>query len=248
MQQSCQITGKVMAFVQPGIEAEFEFHSLPTEMSRRLLLVKVPQLVIGTVHLESLANPRMRVEQLKICARVLAPFPDAMLVGDFNFDSERNFKAPHEPLENAALAVLEGFTDLWPSLRPEPGKTFDSTLNPYIEQYEQMRYDRVMVKLAGWRPEDIRMVGDEPLDHIQLTAKEQDWLQRPPTPKRPQPGVRKVMDFSWDEGPEEGAWTSSANLGHLYLSDHFGLLTTLDVEGAAKAMACKAGLYGSMLL
>eukprot|EP00439_Symbiodinium_sp_Y106_P069543 s510_g11.t6 len=191
---------RVMAFVQPGISAEFELHPLPTAMSRSLLLVKVPGLTVGTVHLESLANPRMREEQLRQCAGILAPCSNAMLVGDFNFDSERNFKAPHEPLENDALSLLQDFTDLWPTLRPgEPGKTFDSRLNPYIGEYEQMRYDRVMVKLEAWTTEQIRLVGDEPLNHlVKLTPMEEDWLLRPPTPKRPQPGCRKSIDFELD--------------------------------------------------
>ena len=172
---SCRVASEVLAFAQPGIPAEFEYHPLPTDMCRRLLLVKVPGLVIGTVHLESLANPNMRREQLKCCAAILAPFADAMLVGDFNFDSEQNFKPPHDPLENSALALLQNFSDLWTVLRPgEAGKTFDSTLNPYIGEYERMRYDRVMAKLQAWRPKEIRLVGDEPLDHIPLTPKEQD--------------------------------------------------------------------------
>ena len=241
-----------MAFVQPGISAEFELHPLPTAMSRSLLLVKVPGLTVGTVHLESLANPRMREEQLRQCAGILAPCSNAMLVGDFNFDSERNFKAPHEPLENDALSLLQDFTDLWPTLRPgEPGKTFDSRLNPYIGEYEQMRYDRVMVKLEAWTTEQIRLVGDEPLNHlVKLTPMEEDWLLRPPTPKRPQPGCRKSIDFELDatSTTEE----TSCSLGRLFLSDHFGLLTTLQPKADSKTLRSSGlhpcGLSGAAML
>merc|ERR1719502_1450062 len=102
-------------------------------MARQLLVTQLEDFAIGTVHLESLANHPTRQEQLRICKSVLASHKNAILVGDFNFDSERNFAPPHDPLENEALAqIMPDYIDLWPSLRAERGLTFDSTVNPYI--------------------------------------------------------------------------------------------------------------------
>jgi hypothetical protein len=49
------------------------------------------QLGAGTVHLESLDNAQLRRDQIEICSQMLSPFPHALLIGDFNFDSDENF-------------------------------------------------------------------------------------------------------------------------------------------------------------
>merc|ERR1712032_33940 len=136
---------------------------------------------VGTVHLESLANHPTRESQLLNCKAALAPYSNAVLVGDFNFDSERNFQAPHEPLENEALArIMPEFVDLWPALRRERGLTFDSSVNPYICRPEHMRYDRVMTRLTKYRASAIAMFGDEPVDHlVELSPKEREHADRP---------------------------------------------------------------------
>jgi len=76
---------------------------------------------ISTVHLESLSNADVRESQLRVCADVLqAPsnIDSALLCGDFNFCSYRNFDARREGLENDVLGrVLPAFVDLWPFLR-----------------------------------------------------------------------------------------------------------------------------------
>eukprot|EP00418_Pyrodinium_bahamense_P093191 CAMPEP_0179026728 /NCGR_PEP_ID=MMETSP0796-20121207/8667_1 /TAXON_ID=73915 /ORGANISM="Pyrodinium bahamense, Strain pbaha01" /LENGTH=339 /DNA_ID=CAMNT_0020722823 /DNA_START=16 /DNA_END=1035 /DNA_ORIENTATION=- len=189
----------VMTLVAPGLPAEFTFHNLETNMWRRLLVCNLGgMLVVGNVHLESLSNQPLREMQLRACSDVLGPLPNALLVGDFNFDSQRNFKAPHVPLDNVALAkCLHGFVDVWPALRADRGCTFNSQVNPYIAQEEAMRYDRVMAQLSSWRPSSIELMGHEPVDHlVQLTEREQEILKRPPTPPRPQPQPRAPL---WEE-------------------------------------------------
>eukprot|EP00927_Polykrikos_kofoidii_P052324 TRINITY_DN46105_c0_g1_i1.p1 TRINITY_DN46105_c0_g1~~TRINITY_DN46105_c0_g1_i1.p1 ORF type:complete len:351 (-),score=36.91 TRINITY_DN46105_c0_g1_i1:22-1035(-) len=248
----------VMSLVSPGVAAEFTFHSMPTNMCRRLLVSNLDgRLIVGNVHLESLDNQSTREQQLCVCSRVLGASANAVLVGDFNFDSERNFKAPHAPLDNLALAkCLPGFVDVWPELRADPGLTFNSAINPYIGMHEMMRYDRVLAQLVEWQPSAIELFGREPVDHlVELTAREQDLLNRPPTP--PRPSLRPCMPI-WGDGvddmslesmttvtpaspPQSGEPRESAVAetppgtprtptkarGKLFLSDHFGLLVTL---------------------
>lgn len=76
----------------------FQRHALPTFMDRDLLVVNLQhnhfvksRFAIGNVHLESLANPDVRSEQLLVCSNIL-PQSSSLLCGDFNFCSYRNFK------------------------------------------------------------------------------------------------------------------------------------------------------------
>jgi len=242
----------VMALAAPGLDVVFSFHELPTNMARQLLITQHRGLAVGTVHLESLANHPIREAQLQECVKILAPHGNALLVGDFNFDSQQNFSPPHEPLENEALSqIMPQFVDLWPSLRPEErGLTFDSGVNPYIGKSEHMRYDRIMTRLSSWRPIDIDMFGHEAMDHlVQLSPSEQECAERPPTPTRPRPQPRvnpwELQNFQL---PSEGDVSSQAahaqtpsqagavtreqtppqQRSKFFLSDHFGLIATFD--------------------
>ena len=64
-----------------------------------------------------------------------------------------------EPLENQALHdILPAYTDVWTVLHPDDvGYTFDSQRNGTINQYEQMRYDRVLSR--GLHSRHIQLVG-----------------------------------------------------------------------------------------
>lgn len=229
----------VMILVAPGISATFSFHRMQTAMCRNLLVAEVLGLAIGTVHLESLANHPTRVEQLRVCESVLAPYTNALLVGDFNFDSQRNYKPPHVPLENEALAqIMPQFVDVWSHLRQEAGHTFDSTVNPYVtSKAERMRYDRVMARLMNWQAESIAIFGNGPVDEFrQLSAWEREHAERPPTPPRPQLRPRRSPTFELDEpssdeiqslGKQSGMRTPPRARSRFFLSDHFGLIATL---------------------
>mmetsp|Transcript_60151 Transcript_60151/g.105356 ORF Transcript_60151/g.105356 Transcript_60151/m.105356 type:complete len:326 (-) Transcript_60151:28-1005(-) len=245
----------VMVLAAPGKDVRFSFHELPTEMCRQLLLAELDGLVVGTVHLESLANHPTREAQLRVCEALLAPFDDALLVGDFNFDSDRNFVPPHTPLENEALAeILPRYVDLWPALRSERGKTFDSSLNPYISRSEHMRYDRIMTCLSNWATRQIEIFGHEPVDHlVELSPGEKACAERPSTPPRPSSKkIRRSLHEidSWDlDGDDEPSFSlplaepshaSGSHFGNarertpsplrskFFLSDHFGLVATLE--------------------
>mmetsp|Transcript_116777 Transcript_116777/g.183638 ORF Transcript_116777/g.183638 Transcript_116777/m.183638 type:complete len:311 (-) Transcript_116777:231-1163(-) len=235
----------VMTLVAPGGSPRFSFHELPTQMCRKLLVTHVSELTVASVHLESLNNHPTRVSQLRECAKVLAPFQNVLLLGDFNFDSDRNFDiSAREPLENGVLAqVIPEYVDLWLALRREPGKTFDSTVNPFIRKPEIMRYDRVMTRLTGWNAVSIEMFGDQPVDDVvELSNREREHLERPPTPDRPIPGPRK-NPFEFEDVPESLQQNSSTSTAcplfeqrstpprsrpRLFLSDHFGLSVCLE--------------------
>jgi endonuclease/exonuclease/phosphatase family metal-dependent hydrolase len=68
------------------------------------------KIVVGNVHLESLSSHKVRISQMETCAAVMGSFSNAILCGDFNFCSYRNFHANSgRPLENNDLTrILPG--------------------------------------------------------------------------------------------------------------------------------------------
>ena len=126
------------------------------------------QFTFGTVHLESLANPRKRKSQVGEIAQILAPCDNAMFMGDFNFDSEKGYFG--DDGENHILGELvPEFTDCWAAKhyvdgkvdKKNQGKTFDTKTNPNLKDHKEevMRYDRVMLKSAKWTLESCEVVG-----------------------------------------------------------------------------------------
>jgi len=150
-------------------------------------------LACATVHLESLNNEGTRKEQLRIAEHVLRPFDNAILVGDFNFDSSINFyqlllarssmidsqildpAVPYPPdtvpLENNNLGEIfktEEWIDVWPELHPnEKGYSFDSAVNGMLLDIEQMRYDRVIFRSKNktWIPKNISLLGTKRIEN-----------------------------------------------------------------------------------
>jgi len=97
-----------------------------------LLMLCCAQLAIGTVHLESLDNYRMRVKQLELTWGVLdgSGAVHAALVGDFNFsDGWKDEKA-----------LSSTFVDVWTTVHPlEAPETSYATPPPCIaSQGEQI--------------------------------------------------------------------------------------------------------------
>lgn len=180
--------------------ADLTMWKLPTSMGRRALIatytINEETVSIGTVHLESLDSAQLRAEQLEKISGILASSPHAGLMGDFNFDSDRNFRKGVMPLENDNIAAhYPDYVDVWPTLRPEEkGYTFDSEVNRMIRQFEQMRYDRVLWKSAGgqWRPKRIELFGTAPMkghigvwpsDHFGLVTDLEFVAQAEPEPE-----------------------------------------------------------------
>lgn len=141
-----------------------ELHPFPTIMGRRLLLAELQvndgALAIGVVHLESTKEMAgTRAEQLERTVKVLSASPQALIVGDCNFD----VGAPEE-------RVVRGFTDTWPALHAgEPGWTVDATRNPMRRRFgsdKRARYDRVFLRSddRSWTPDRASLFADDPVD------------------------------------------------------------------------------------
>jgi len=151
------------------------FWSIPSDMGRSLLLsefsINEEMFSIGTVHLESLSTSKTRAAQLEVISKLLEHKTHVLLVGDFNFDSDKNYEG-NGPLENDILGkIMPKYSDLWVSLCPsQKGYTYDSVVNKMIRQYERMRYDRMMLKRVekgtsnarSWQPQTITLLGDQP--------------------------------------------------------------------------------------
>ena len=155
-----------MTLARRELSPRFYSIEFPTRMGRSLLktvcVVNGVDIAIGNVHLESMASEQLRRQQLTICQKFLKKYTSAILVGDFNFCSERNFHTHNSaktPLENDVLQqVMPSYVDVWPFLHdmsPEGerdlGYTFDSEVNHMISHPERMRYDRVMARCGAGR-------------------------------------------------------------------------------------------------
>ncbi|KAL9644836.1 hypothetical protein ABK040_005318 [Willaertia magna] len=150
---------------------------LPTRMSRSAVSVELEyessnketkKMCFTTVHLESLSSEIFRAKQLYLISTFLKTYSTGFLCGDFNFDSDRNYKEEDfdKPLENNNLSCfLNDFKDLWQELKPEDkGKTFDTEKNLMFLDHEKevMRYDRMMFKSDDWIALNIELLGTEP--------------------------------------------------------------------------------------
>jgi len=130
---------------------------------------------VGTVHLESLSNARLRQVQLTTIADTMKEYDHWTVMGDFNFDSQINYGHADPPLENDVMReILPPTTiDTWLYIHKDKssGKTYDSDINKTIHKYERMRYDRVMLQSTSnnkhpgfWVPTQARLIGTEPVE------------------------------------------------------------------------------------
>jgi len=154
-------------------------------MDRRALIAEFQinneKVFIATVHLESLANARYRKVQLDLISMVLRLSPHSFLMGDFNFDSIRDFHGG-PPKENKNIAKFfppPKFMDVWPAIHPDKrGFTFDTKENKMLHKAdmhndEQMRYDRIImgsepINTCKWKPTSIEIIGAEPIKGLTL--------------------------------------------------------------------------------
>jgi endonuclease/exonuclease/phosphatase family metal-dependent hydrolase len=171
----------VVILAKRELQASFSYYDLPTTFGRTLVVAEAciqlptckPVTVrVATAHFESMANQLLRQEQLQIAAQVLNQpaktggcAVEAILCGDFNFCSYRNFSGQGELENNCLRRILPNFIDVWPALKSaaDHGYTFDSLRNWNIGKHEQMRYDRVLSQLRYLTPTDITLLGTDPI-------------------------------------------------------------------------------------
>eukprot|EP01111_Echinosteliopsis_oligospora_P015053 TRINITY_DN5826_c0_g1_i1.p1 TRINITY_DN5826_c0_g1~~TRINITY_DN5826_c0_g1_i1.p1 ORF type:complete len:299 (-),score=57.04 TRINITY_DN5826_c0_g1_i1:53-949(-) len=163
----------------------FNLQLVPLEsyMDRSLLmaefLINDEIFAVGTVHLESLAMASRRRAQLITISDIMSSnFKHWTIMGDFNFDNERNFNKEDKsiPLENKVLEeIMPNAKDVWLSLFPDSpssGKTFDVTINKMLSANEPvMRYDRIMLQSPTWHPVSAKLVGTEQIQTPSILQK-----------------------------------------------------------------------------
>lgn len=129
----------VLTLAKRELSPEFEAVPLPTRMGRTLLVAhfRDPAAAagpgtghwrVGNVHLESLDSAALRREQLAVAGRAMAEGmaagSRAVICGDFNFDSDRNYDVrPGVPLEvrgRLTRASWDGRNWLQLFARPSP--------------------------------------------------------------------------------------------------------------------------------
>mmetsp|Transcript_22335 Transcript_22335/g.33894 ORF Transcript_22335/g.33894 Transcript_22335/m.33894 type:complete len:299 (-) Transcript_22335:40-936(-) len=154
---------------------------LPTQMGRAALMAhfstiqtnknenEQSSLVIGTVHLESLNNQKIRAQQLSILNEAMSGYDTAILCGDFNITATGPWANALEDKAILAEHLIDGFEDLWVRCFPEKdGFTFDSQENSkqFSSFHDSSRYDRVCVRENQHKPvrcQNIQIIGDEPI-------------------------------------------------------------------------------------
>jgi endonuclease/exonuclease/phosphatase family metal-dependent hydrolase len=160
----------VLLLARPSLQ-DLRLIGLPSRRHRKLIHAELDTacgpLQVVTAHLESGADAvALREAQLRIAGQVLGNGSAAVLLGDLNFDAERDPEEDHVP---------PGLIDCWRALRgDQAGNTLDPVENSMraamVEQTgarQPMRCDRILFRPDAdhrWRPAAIRPIGTTPID------------------------------------------------------------------------------------
>lgn len=141
--------------------AHVDYTRLPTRLTRGYLRAELElngrRLTVCGVHLDSSkAAAPLRARQLRRIFGALGDVDDAIVLGDFNMRDGENDR------------IDPSYVDVWPAVRPgEPGFTEDTSINlmryDMKDKHRHVRFDRVLVKGEAWRPEDVSLLGTEPV-------------------------------------------------------------------------------------
>ena len=140
-------------------------HLLPGKQQRTVVIARVPvngkTIAVATTHMESyLEDGPIRAEQLDSIFSLVKDYAAAIVLGDFNFgDGE-------EP-ETGRLD--DRYVDMWTALEPkDPGFTWnmeesDMALKGAFKNEKSRRLDRILVRMSGFKPKSIRIIGNNPV-------------------------------------------------------------------------------------
>ena len=161
----------VLLLARPSLQ-DLRLIGLPSRRHRKLVHAELDTecgpIQVVTAHLESGADAvALREAQLHIAARVLGNGSAAVLLGDLNFDAERDPEEDHVP---------PGLVDCWRALRA--GQAAGNTLDPIenamraamVEEtgtQRPLRCDRILFRPDAdhrWQPTAIRAIGTTPID------------------------------------------------------------------------------------
>ena len=118
-------------------------------------------LAVGTSHLESYINSTRtsaneRRVQIQECFSVMNKHPNAVFMGDTNWDDK-----------DGDVPMPSDWCDAWLDKRPgDPGFTYDAKTNDMLRGYLQKRLDRAFVKLRDFDVRAIEMVGKQPIPGV----------------------------------------------------------------------------------
>lgn len=134
---------------------------LPTRLSRGYLMadftINGAAMAIASVHLDSgKSSSRLRARQLRRIFHALRTAENAVVLGDFNMRDAENGE------------IDSAYCDLWPALRPhDDGFTEDTSINlmryDMKNKHRHVRFDRVLLKSAGWAGVGIELLGTAPI-------------------------------------------------------------------------------------
>eukprot|EP00002_Diphylleia_rotans_P028013 TRINITY_DN5646_c0_g1_i2.p1 TRINITY_DN5646_c0_g1~~TRINITY_DN5646_c0_g1_i2.p1 ORF type:complete len:282 (+),score=47.54 TRINITY_DN5646_c0_g1_i2:86-931(+) len=149
--------------------AIFHFIEFKTQMHRKLVVAEAningQKLAFGSVHLESMDSAPIRKLQYMKAHEHLLQYDGAILVGDFNMCSTRDFKGPPATENKGLMECFSEYVDVWPFLVPDQeGFTHDGKANGMIRHKYQKRLDRILSRSASWAPVSVSLVGVQPLD------------------------------------------------------------------------------------
>lgn len=133
-------------------------------------VVNGKHIAVATSHFESLDNSQRRKEQLAIAFKALEAYDDALLMGDFNFDSTWN---------NEEKVIPPEYRDVWIDI-----KKINTWTMPQTDRYSAWRPDRILIKSKNWKAVAVDRVGDfsiPPYEHQQLEEIVVDGRVRTPS-------------------------------------------------------------------
>lgn len=131
---------------------KFYEHIFPgSRMGRSIVfceaLINGQPTLVSTVHLESMDNTQVRIDQMKVSFPILSLFPNSFIMGDFNF---------HSTWKEQKVINEHNFDDVLLTLNQ--GK--ESFTMPACSDFPPWRPDKILNnKSSAWRCKQINIIG-----------------------------------------------------------------------------------------